>query len=97
MPTQQEIDIGFSTLITEAVNEAVSAKIHEEVERATAPLKAKIEELSGEMVKPGKAAEYLGISRTTLTKYVQRGLPFHNIGGMRWFSKSEMNSWIKEQ
>ena len=41
--------------------------------------------------------ETLGISRATLSRWLERGLPHHKIGRLLLFDEDEVDRWIKAQ
>lgn len=46
-------------------------------------------------IKTGELLDYLGISRTTLYRLRQDGLPSQKLGGTVVFKLSEVDDWIK--
>jgi excisionase family DNA binding protein len=47
-------------------------------------------------IKTNELMDYLGVSRTTLYRLRQRGLPSQRIGGTVVFKLSEVDEWIQE-
>lgn len=44
-----------------------------------------------------EAAEFLGVSLTSLDRLMRKGLPFHRLAGRPVFYASEINSWITKR
>jgi excisionase family DNA binding protein len=54
-------------------------------------------EVSREYLTVDDVAVYLGCSRRTVYRYMDRGLESRLIGGMRRVSLSDLRSWIEQQ
>jgi len=52
-----------------------------------------------EMVGTQEAADKIGIGRSTILRYCDRGLPFHQVmrNNRRWFDMVEVWAWIRRQ
>lgn len=42
------------------------------------------------------AAKYLGVSRPTLIRRMEEGLPFHKVGKRVFFTKSELDNYLNK-
>lgn len=47
-------------------------------------------------LRKAEAAEFLGVSLTSLDRLMRKGLPFHRLAGRPVFYASEINAWIKQ-
>lgn len=72
----------------------------EELTRRVAErISAQIEEASRqrELLTLEGAREHLGVSKTTLWNFRNRGMPEHVIGGKVYFFRSEIDGWVRGQ
>ena len=65
--------------------------------RVSMRISAQIEEASRqhELLTLEGAREYMGVSKTTLWNYRNRGMPGHEIGGKAYFMRSEIDGWVR--
>ena len=66
-------------------------------ERLLAELKKHVAKPVEKPLRKAEAAEFLGVSLTSLDRLMRKGLPFHRLAGRPVFYASEINSWITKR
>ncbi len=75
-------------MLAEELTRRVSMRISAQIEEARK---------QAELLTLEEAREYLGVSKTTLWNYRNRGMPEHVIGGKAYFMRSEIDGWVRGQ
>ncbi len=77
------------------LSELVRRAVREEVSNALAELT--VSEPRPELRESDAMARELSISRSTLDRLVNRGLPYIRVGDVRRFRTAEVMAWLEEQ
>lgn len=86
----------LTVILPEELNEQLKAQVHTTIMKAIEEARHDVG-LDKQFLKKGAAIKWCGVSHTTFTTWVERGMPSILLDGVQLYSKDQMSEWLKAQ